>query len=137
MPRVEIETKDAVIAMGFVIGVIIAVALVSVGIITNPMTLGILVTMTIAMVFLGYIMQSKGILSKTALPLWFIFSFGLVMILYGAIYAGYLPIAFSYGASVKEVALSNALFYTLIATAVAGAVLSVFFGYKYYTELRK
>jgi len=132
MAKVELGTREAMFAIAFVFAIILTIALVNLGIITTPLTLGLIVTLATVMVLLGHILAQKGVLAGASIYIWYILTFGVMMLIYGAIYGGYLPIAFSYGASVSEVALSNALFYTLIIVAVVGAVLSVYFGYQYY-----
>jgi len=134
-PKIEITTREAVLAVAFVFLTILAVALVQAGIITNPMTLGIMVTLTIGLIFVGYFMARAGVISKQALPLWYVLTFGIVMLVYGGIQAGYIPAAFAISyASVAEIALTNAMFYTLVAVAVIGAVAAVWASYRYYKK---
>jgi len=129
--KIEVTTKEAYLAIGFVFLTIIAVALVQSGVITNPMTLGLLVTLTIGLIFVGHFMSRAGAISKSALPLWYIFTFGIVMLMYGAIQAGYIPLAFSIaGASIAEIELTNSMFYTLVLLAVVAAVAVVYVAYK-------
>jgi len=134
MPKIEMAPKETYLAIGFVFAIILAIVLVNLGYITTPLTLGLIVTLATILVLLGHTLVNKGILAKPTLYIWYLMIFGLTMILYGAIYGGYLPIAFSYGGKVAEVALSNALFYTLLVVAVVGAVLSTFFGYHYFKK---
>lgn len=134
MPKIEMEPKETYLAIGFVFAVILTIVLVNLGYITTPLTLGLIVTLTTVLVLLGHVLVQKGVFAKSTMYVWYLMVFGLAMILYGAIYGGYIPIAFSYGGKVAEVALSNALFYTLLVVAVVGAVLSTFFGYHYFKE---
>jgi len=133
--RVEITTREALLAIGFVFLTIIAVALVQAGVITNPLTLGLLVTLTVGLIFVGHFMAMARVISRSAVPLWYIFTFGVVMLVYGGIQAGYIPIAFLIsGASVMEIAITNAMFYTLVIMAVVAAVAAIYAGYRYYKK---
>ena len=134
-PKIEVTTREAILAASFVFLVILAIALVQAGIITNPLSLGLMVTLTVGLIFVGYFMARAGVISRSALPLWYIFTFGVVMLVYGGIQTGYIPAAFVYGkASVMELALTNAMFYTLVALAVIAAVAVIYAGYRYYKK---
>ncbi|MHC1627553.1 MAG: hypothetical protein ACXQTI_01815, partial [Candidatus Nezhaarchaeales archaeon] len=93
-PKVEVSTREAILAVGFVLLTIIAVALVQAGIITNPISLGLMITLTIGLIFVGHFMARAGIISRSAVPLWYIFTFGVVMLVYGGIASGAIPVAF-------------------------------------------
>ena len=82
-PKVEVTSREAMLAVGFVFLTILAVALVQAGVITNPLTLGLMVTLTIGLIFVGHFMTRAGVISRSALPLWYIFTFGVVMLVYG------------------------------------------------------
>jgi len=134
-PKVEVTTREAVLAVGFVFLTILAVALVQAGVITNPISLGLMVTLTIGLIFIGHFMARAGIISRTAVPLWYIFTFGVVMLVYGGIQAGYIPAAFLISrATVTEIAITNAMFYTLVIMAVVAAVAAIYAGYRYYKK---
>lgn len=133
--KVEVTSKEAILAVGFVFLTILAVALVQAGVITNPLTLGLMVTLTIGLIFVGHFMTRAGVISRSALPLWYIFTFGVVMLVYGGIQSGYIPVAFMVsGASVAEIAITNAMFYTLVVMAVVAAVAAIYAGYRYYRK---
>lgn len=133
--KVEVTSREAILAIGFVFLTILAVALVQAGVITNPISLGLMVTLTIGLIFIGHFMARAGVISRSALPLWYIFTFGVVMLVYGGIQSGYIPAAFLIsGATVMEVAITNAMFYTLVLMAVIAAVAAVYAGYKYYKK---
>ncbi|RLF08517.1 MAG: hypothetical protein DRJ60_00200 [Thermoprotei archaeon] len=135
MVELEFSEREAILAVGFVFLTIVAIALVQSGVITNPLTLGLMVTLTIGLIFVGHSMAGAGIISRSAVPLWYIFTFGVVMLVYGGIQAGYIPIAFLISrATVMEIAITNAMFYTLIITAVVAAVAAIYAGYKYYKK---
>jgi len=133
VPKIEVTTREAILAIGFVFLTIIAVALVQAGVITNPVTLGLMITLTIGLIFVGHFMARAGIISRSAVPLWYIFTFGIVMLVYGGIASGYIPVAFLIaGANVMEIAITNALFYTLVIMAVVAAIAAIYVGYRYY-----
>jgi len=134
-PKVEVTSREAILAVAFVFLTILAVALVQAGIISNPISLGLMVTLTIGLIFVGHFMVRAGVISRAALPLWYLFTFGVVMLVYGGIQSGYIPAAFMVsGASVAEIALTNAMFYTLVIMAVVAAVAAVYAGYRYYRK---
>jgi len=87
-PKIEVTTREAILAASFVFLVILAIALVQAGIITNPLSLGLMVTLTVGLIFVGYFMARAGVISRSALPLWYIFTFGIVMLVYGGIQTG-------------------------------------------------
>jgi len=134
-PKVEVSTREAILAVGFVLLTIIAVALVQAGIITNPISLGLMITLTIGLIFVGHFMARAGIISRSAVPLWYIFTFGVVMLVYGGIASGAIPVAFLIaGATDHEIAITNSLFYTLVIMAVIAAVAAIYVGYQYYKK---
>jgi len=133
--KVEMSGKEAFLAIAFVFLIMIAVALIQAGVITNPLVLGLLVTLTVVLIFIGHIMVSKGVLSRAGVPLWYILVFGILMLIYGGIHAGYIPLAFLIaGASVEEIAITNAMLYTIIIVAVFALIAVAFAGYKYYKK---
>ncbi|MBW2675218.1 MAG: hypothetical protein JRD89_17710 [Deltaproteobacteria bacterium] len=134
-PIVEITTREALIAVMFVLMVIIAVALVQAGIITNPITLGLMLTLTIGLILVGHALIRIGFLPRGMLPLWYVLTFGIVMLVYGFVESGVIPAAFViYGASIHEIALTNALFYVFVALAIFAAVVAGYFGYQYWKK---
>lgn len=127
MSKVEMSSREAFISIAFVFLVILSVALVQAGIITNPLTLGLLITLTIVLIFVGHYMVKVGIISRESTPVWYVFVFGLVMLVYGGINAGFIPLAFVVsGASVAEVAITNSMFYVLVIVAVLAALLGIY-----------
>jgi len=135
VPRVEITAREAILALGFVFLVVLSVALVQAGVITNPISLGLMVTLTIGLIFVGHFMARAGVISRSAMPLWYLFTFGVVMLVYGGIQAGYIPAAFLISrATVTEIAITNAMFYTLVVMAVVAAVAAIYAGYRYYKK---
>ena len=136
-PKIEITSREAILAVGFVFLIIIAIALVQAGIITNPISLGLMITITIALILVGHFLVRAGIISRSAVPLWYIMVFGLVMLLYGGVATGYLPAIAIPHASVTEIAITTSLFYALVAVAVGAALAVLYFGYKYWWKRRE
>jgi len=133
--RLEFTTRDAVIAVGFVFVVLLSISLSMAGIITSPLTLGLLITLTIVLLFIGQAMVRAKVLSRQALPLWYSFVLGLVLLTYGAIEAGYLPVAFIVpGATVMEIAITNSMFYAILILSVVAAITVAYAAYQYYKK---
>jgi len=134
-PRIEVTSREAILAIAFVFMVILTVSLVQAGIITNPLTLGLIVTLTIGLIFVGHFLAKAGVISRTAVPLWYVLIFGVILLIYGGIEAGYIPVAFIIPqASVMEIAITNSMFYTLVILAVVAAVVIIYAGYRYYKK---
>ena len=130
--RLEITTRDAILAVGFVAITLAVITLSMTGVITSPLTLGILMTETIVLLFVGHGLVRARVISKQALPLWYTLSLGIVLLTYGGIQAGWIPVAFVYRASLVEVAITNAMFYTILVLSVAAAAAAVYAAYQYY-----
>ena len=89
----------------------------------------------IALIMVGHALTRAGVFGKNVLPMWYVLTFGIVMLVYGGIVGGYIPIAFTIShASVMEIAITNAMFYTLLALAVAAGVAVVYATYRYYKK---
>jgi len=128
---IEMSGKEAFLAIGLVFLVIISVALIQAGIISNPLTLGLIVTLTVVLIFIGHVMVSRGVLSKSGISLWYILVFGILMLIYGGIRAGYIPLSFLVaGASIDEIAITNAMLYTVILVTVFALVAVAFVAFK-------
>jgi len=133
--RIEFSARDAVIAVGFVFIVLVSVAMSMAGIITSPLTLGLLIVLTIVLLFIGQILVRARVINRQALPLWYAFVLGLVLLIYGAIEAGYIPVAFVMpGASVMEVAITNSMFYVIVILSVVAAIAVAYAAYQYYKK---
>ena len=133
--KLEVTRSDAIIAMIIVGLVMVAAIAVQAGWITNPLTIGLVVTIAIALIMVGHALTRAGVFGKNVLPMWYVLTFGIVMLVYGGIVGGYIPIAFTIShASVMEIAITNAMFYTLLALAVAAGVAVVYATYRYYKK---
>lgn len=121
----EWSKGENLLAVGFVIMVFAALWLSVTGVISSPLTAGFVVISVTALVFLGDYLKRINAIPAQAIWLWYLFSLGLVLIIYGAVAKGYIPLVVSYGASVEEEALSSSLIYLLAVAAVFAAVLAV------------
>ena len=80
-------------------------------------------------------MVRAGVLAPGALPMWYFLTFGVTLLIYGGISAGYIPVAFAIkGIPLWEIAITNAMFYTLVALAVVAAVAVTYVSYRYYKQ---
>jgi len=121
----EWSKSENLLAVGFVIMVFAALWLSVTGVISSPLTAGFVVISVTALVFLGDYLKRINAIPAQAIWLWYLFSLGLVLIFYGAVAKGYIPLVVSYGASIEEEALSSSLIYLLAIAAVFAAVLAV------------
>lgn len=122
-PKIHVETKEAWAAVFFVILILGIMAAINVGVLKNPVTVGLIVTMTTVLLLIGHFLVTKNIISKGILPLWYMLIFGIMLMLAGGILSGAVAPAFVVsGATVLEIAITNALFYTLVIAAVLSAV---------------
>jgi len=104
--KIEVTSREAILALGFVFLVVLSIALVQAGVITNPLTLGLMITLAIGLIFTGHFMARAGVIGKSTVPLWYVLTFGIVLLVYGGIEAGYIPVAFIFSrATVMEIVL--------------------------------
>jgi hypothetical protein len=124
--KVEMGSKEAALAVIFMIVIIGLIAAAQAGAF-NPIMVGAIVTVTVILVFIGYGLVRLGVITKSTLPVWYIFVIGLVLLFYGAIARGIIPLAlYSDAISIHEAALFTALIYVLVVVAVL-AVVSVLY----------
>jgi len=128
VPKVEISRTEAILAVIFVVFVLGMVAAAAAGLIANPLMWGLIMTMTVILIFIGHILVNRRILSPGVLPVWYVLIGGVILLTYGMMESGYLPVAFQIaGATVLEVELTSALFYTVIVAAILAAVIAVYY----------
>lgn len=124
--KIHMTTKQAYAAIFFTIFVIAVIGATNANLIKNPMSAGIIVTLTTGLILVGHFLAQKGIIAEGALPLWYMMTAGIIMILAGGILAGMIAPAFVIpGASLVEIAITSAMFYAFVIVAVASAVLTV------------
>ena len=128
VPKVEISRTEAILAVIFVVFVLGMVAAAAAGLIANPLMWGLIMTMTVALIFLGHILVTKKVLSPGVLPVWYVLIGGVILLTYGMMESGYLPVAFQIaGATVLEIEITSALFYTVIVAAILAAIIAVYY----------
>jgi len=114
----QMSLGEAVFALIFIGVVIVLMYAVMAGTIANAITLGLMLLLGIGVVFLGNHLEKSGALSRPALMLYYVGAIGFVLIIYGAIKKGYLPIAIAYTSSLEAIAITNALLYVLFVVAL-------------------
>jgi len=113
--------KEVATALGFIIFVLILIAMISAGVIAYPVTLGLTLIITVMLILIGHMLVVKGKLHTSTLPYYYVLVIGMIMVFYGLAYKGYIPV-FATGATITEIALSTAVIYTLIVVGVAIAL---------------
>jgi len=113
--------KEVATALGFIIFVLILIAMISAGVIAYPVTLGLTLIITVVMILMGHMLVTKGKLDASTLPYYYVLVIGIIMLFYGLAYKGYIPV-FATGATITEMALSTAMVYALVVVGVAVAL---------------
>ena len=135
--KIEFTTRETILAIGFVVATLLTLVLVQSGVIKNPLTVGIAITSIIILIFIGQHLVARGVISREAAPLWYIFAFGIVLILYGMVRGGTLAPAFVIpGASIEEISLASALFYALVVFAAIGIIATAYTTFKLYKKFK-
>jgi len=120
--KVEMGFREAVIAVLFMVFVIGLIVAAQAGVF-NPVVVGAILTMAVILVFIGYGLVKLGVITRSALPVWYVFVLGLVLLFYGAIARGVIPLAvYSEAMTLQEAALFTALIYVLVVVAVLAIV---------------
>jgi hypothetical protein len=120
--KVEMGFREAVIAVLFMVFVIGLIVAAQAGVF-NPIMVGAILTVTVILVFIGYGLVKMGFITRSALPVWYVFILGLVLLFYGAIARGVIPLAvYSEAITLQEAALFTALIYVLVVVAVLAII---------------
>jgi predicted neutral ceramidase superfamily lipid hydrolase len=114
--RVEIGAREAFIAILFMIFAVIVLAIAHAGLF-NPVLVGAVMTIMVFLILIGHWMVKQGVISKAALPMWYVFVLGLVLLFYGAAMRGAIPLLISSG-TLQEAALITALIYTFVLVGI-------------------
>jgi len=117
--RVEIGTREAFVAILFMIFAIIVLAIAHAGFF-NPVLVGAVMTMMVFLILIGHWLVKYNALSKASLPIWYVFTLGLVLLFYGAAQRGVIPLIVP--GTLQEAALITALVYTLVLTGVLAII---------------
>ncbi len=127
----EMSLAEAIFALGFVALMVGLMYAVMAGTIANAISLGIVILLGVATVFLGTHLERGGVLSRPALIMFYTGALGLALIFYGLIKKGIIPIAVAYEAGIEDIAITNSLLYAL---ALVGVVVIVYTLYKFARE---
>jgi len=120
--KVEMGFREAVIAVLFMLFVVGLIVAAQAGVF-NPIMVGAILTVTVILVFIGYGLVKMGVITKSALPVWYVFVLGLVLLFYGAIARGVIPLAvYSEAITLQEATLFTALIYVLVVVAVLAII---------------
>ena len=120
--KVEMGFREAVIAVLFMLFVVGLIVAAQAGVF-NPIMVGAILTVTVILVFIGYGLVKMGVITRSALPVWYVFILGLVLLFYGAIARGVIPLAvYSEAITLQEAALFTALIYVLVVVAVLAII---------------
>jgi hypothetical protein len=118
--KVEIGAREAFVAILFMIFAVIVLAIAHAGLF-NPVLVGAVMTIMVFLILIGHWLAKQGVISKAALPIWYVFVLGLVLLFYGAAMRGVIPLLIGSG-TLEESALITALVYTLVLTGVLAMI---------------
>jgi hypothetical protein len=122
--KVEITAREAFAAILFMILAVIVLAIAHAGYF-NPALVGAIVTLMVFLVLIGHWLVKYNVISKATLPIWYVFTLGLVLLFYGAAMRGVIPLIIG-SETLQEAALITALVYTLVVIGVL-AILGVLY----------
>ena len=119
-PKIEVGAREAAVAILFAFVVLGVLAAAASGLF-NPMLAGAIITLTVLLVLIGYQLVKMGVMTRSAMAIWYIFVLGLMLVFYGLVSRGVIPLAVASGAmTLAEVAVFTATLYTLFIVAVIG-----------------
>ena len=118
--KIELGTREAAAALLFafiVLGVLAAAASGA----FNPMLAGTIITLTVLLVFIGHYLVKVGILSRSSTPLWYILILGMMLIFYGLVSKGLIPLAVAIETmTFAEAVVLTSMLYTIFIVALIG-----------------
>jgi hypothetical protein len=117
--RVEIGAREAFAAILFMILAVIVLAIAQAGLF-NPVLVGAVMTLMVFLILIGHWLVKYNVISKASLPIWYVFTLGLVLLFYGAATRGVIPLLVP--GTLEESALITALVYTLVVTGVLAII---------------
>jgi len=119
-PKIEVGAREAAVAILFAFVVLGVLAAAASGLF-NPMLAGAIITLTVLLVLIGHQLVKMGVMTRSAIAIWYIFVLGLMLVFYGLVSRGVIPLAVASGAmTLAEVAVFTATLYTLFIVAVIG-----------------
>jgi hypothetical protein len=118
--RIELGAREAVAALLFAFIVLGVLAAAASGLF-NPMLAGTIITLVVILIFIGSYLVKLGVLSRTAMPLWYILVLGIMLVFYGLVSRGAIPLAVASEAmTFAEIAILTSMLYTILVVAVIG-----------------
>jgi hypothetical protein len=117
--KIELGAKEAVLALIFAFIVLGVLAAAASGMF-NAMLAGTIITLTVLLVFIGHYLVKAGAMSKSAMPLWYILVLGIMLIFYGLVSKGVIPLAIAGAMTFAEAVVFSTMLYTVFAVAVIG-----------------
>jgi len=126
-PKIEVGAREAAVAILFAFVVLGVLAAAASGLF-NPMLAGAIITLTVLLVLIGYQLVKMGVMTRSAMAIWYIFVLGLMLVFYGLVSRGVIPLAVASGAmTLAEVAVFTATLYTLFIVAVIGLGVALYY----------
>jgi len=118
--RIELGAREAVAALLFALIVLGVLAAAASGAF-NPMLAGTIITLTVLLIFIGHYLVRVGVLSRSSTPLWYILILGIMLIFYGLVSKGLIPLAVASEAmTFAELVVFTTMLYTIFIVAVIG-----------------
>ena len=99
--KVEMGLREGLLAIVFAALVLTIIAVAAAGYF-SALLAGVLLTFTVVMIFLGDFLAKTGALSPGARPIWYVFTLGLALVLYGLVQRGVVPLAVAAGPAVMK-----------------------------------
>ena len=118
--KIELGAREAVAALLFALIVLGVLAAAASGAF-NPMLAGTIITLTVLLIFIGHYLVRVGVLSRSSTPLWYILILGIMLIFYGLVSKGLIPLAVASEAmTFAELVVFTTMLYTIFIVAVIG-----------------
>jgi len=125
--RIELGAREAVAALLFAFIVLGVLAAAAWGLF-NPMLAGTVITLVVILIFIGNYLVKLGILSRTAMPLWYILVLGIMLVFYGLVSRGTIPLAVASEAMTStEVVVLTTMLYTIFIVAIIGLAAALYY----------
>jgi len=118
--KIELGAREAAAALLFALIVLGVLAAAASGAF-NPMLAGTIITLTVLLIFIGHYLVRVGVLSRSSTPLWYILIMGIMLIFYGLVSKGLIPLAVASEAmTFAELVIFTTMLYTILIVAVIG-----------------
>jgi hypothetical protein len=125
--KIELGAREAVAALLFAFIVLGVLAAAASGLF-NPMLTGTIITLVVILILIGNYLVKLGILSRTAMPLWYILVLGIMLVFYGLVSRGAIPLAVASEAmTFVEIVVFTAMLYTIFIVAIIGLAAALYY----------